>query len=267
MPVNLCRNCVVFAQDRASNNPFSTPDTPPAGDQGDQPSAELLSMPEINPSLPESSQLIIRAVIESKPSTPIELAKAIRTLMDIEAYDHARFFLNQLVGFRPDDRTMFELESTMGSGFLMGLYSNDNMQPLGRSFAESASAAASRAAYDPQRFEQLISTLSDENISVRSEAYRALRRLGAAAAARLLNVFADPAREQEFPFIRGALNNFGDEAIEPLIGAARARICRFKWRHCGRCTITNHSPRGTRCSARISRRSSPSQFDAAPWTR
>jgi hypothetical protein len=179
-------------------------------------------MPEISESWPRDLQLIVRAVIESEPSTPIELAKAVQTLMDIEAYEHARFFLSQLVGLRPDDKTLFELESILGGSFLMRLNANENMQPLGRSFAESASAAARRAAYDPQRFEQLISTLSNENISVRSEAFRALRRLGPAAAARLINVFADPAREKEFPFIRGALNHFGDEAIEPLIGAARA---------------------------------------------
>lgn len=225
----------ICAQDNPfgeSNNPFSTAPTnqPPAdqanqadqADQADQTPAELLSMPKINESLPESSQLIIRAVIESNPSTPIELAKAARTLMDIEAYDHARFFLNQLVGFRPDDKAMFELESTMGSNFLMRLATDDHMQPLGRSFADTAVAASKRAAYNPQRIEQLISTLTDENILVRSEAFRALRRLGPAAAAKLINVFADPAREKEFPFIRGALNSFGDEAIEPLIGASRA---------------------------------------------
>ena len=83
-------------------------------------------------------------------------------------------------------------------------------------------SAADKAARNPERINQLVNRLSDENISVRSAAFRTLRQLGASAVAEMISVFADPERESEFPGVRAALQSMGSDAIGPLLGGARA---------------------------------------------
>ncbi len=200
--------------------PSDTDDPTAADDRAD--SFVLGRIPPISLSWPDSTRLIVRAVYESNPQTPTELAKALQTMMDVEAFDHARYFLGKLMTSSPDDQQLFELQTTVGAHFFLALHGSSEMQPEGRAFAESVFAASKRVAYDPNRVEAIVKAISSENISTRSEAFRMLRRLGAPGAAALLNVFTQPERSKEFPYVRGALKSFGELAVGPLVGGARA---------------------------------------------
>ena len=84
----LCAVSCGFAQD----NPFATRQTDP-----DAPAAVLpTELPAVDPSLPEGTRLVIRALRESNPQTEIELAKAIELMLDVEQYQQANYYLSRV---------------------------------------------------------------------------------------------------------------------------------------------------------------------------
>ena len=173
-------------------------------------------------SLTETERIILRTVQASNPQTAQELAKAASVLVEIELFDDARFYLGQIDKLGLDQTQMFELNDKIGSDFFLFVYSNIRLQPEGSRLAKQVMAASRSQAGSPARINQLIKTLSDENISVRSDAFRKLRQLGEPAAAAMLNVFADPERTSDYPGIRGALKHMGVHSQGPLLGAAYA---------------------------------------------
>ncbi|MEM7453615.1 MAG: HEAT repeat domain-containing protein [Planctomycetota bacterium] len=206
------------------NNPFGSGSTGPdraAPAQGGQ-SAVQGQQAAIDPSLPEPVRLVIESVRNSNPTTAMELARVARTLNDIEQYDEARFYMQRLIQLSPPDQTMFELEQVIGVNFFFEIHSSDFLQPEGTQLAAMVLSGARRAATAPERIDGLIRGLSNDNISLRSEAFRALRRLGNPATAELIHVFTDAGRVNEYPFIRGALRNMGETAVRPLVGAAHS---------------------------------------------
>jgi hypothetical protein len=199
-------------------NPFATRQTDPAA-----PVAELPTVvPEIDPALPEGTRLIFRALRESKPQSDIELAKAIKLMLDVEQYQQAGYYLSRLQSVAADEASLFQVYEAMGSDFFFALHATGDVIPGAREFAKKALSAADKVARSPERISQLVKQLNDENISVRSAAFRRLRRLGAPAVVEMISVFATPERQQEFPGVRTALQSMGSDAVAPLLGAARA---------------------------------------------
>ncbi len=172
--------------------------------------------------LPKSINLIIRSIRETDPNSPVELARAVDSLMDVRQFVHAKYYLDLLSQSLLDDDRLFEIQQVLGSDFAMSLFTLEEMQPEGREFARKIFDATERKEFQPSRIEGLVKTLSNEDISIRSTAFRSLRQLGEPAAAAIINVFADATRADEFPFMRGALQRMGGSAIKPLAGAARA---------------------------------------------
>ncbi len=204
-------------------NPFgatSAPDAPTA------PGAAAPSGPDeplsIDPKLPNAVRLLIKTTQQSEPSTTIEFARAAKTMTDIDQFDHARFYLRRLIALAPTDEQMFELEQVIGADFFLEIHAIDFLQPEGKQFARALFSSARRAATSPDRVNGLIRGLSNENITLRSDAFHSLKRIGASAAADMLAVFADPQREAEYPYLRGALRNMSDAAVAPLVGAAHS---------------------------------------------
>ncbi len=186
--------------------------------------------PEVNPptladisQIPdEMTQLVLRSVREAKLQTPEKLANAARVMMDVELYGDARYYLGLISMMGLDDNQLFELQESLGSDFFSLIQISDSVQPEGRTLARKVLASATRVGLAPARIDQLIKLLNSSDISVRSEAFRKLRRLGEPAAAELLNVFAQDDRVSDFPGVRGALNSMGAHSQGPLLGAARA---------------------------------------------
>lgn len=210
-----------FAQGGGVPDPPRAAETPPANG------------PETLPPLPEnfdpSRRLIIEAVRKSKLVTGQELAGAVTTLMDIEQYEDARFYLARLSQLPADDLSLFDLLNNVGSDFFLRIHSQPELQPLGREFARNALASAERVASNPERLDELLGKLNDKSQIVRQHALNQLRRVGSRAAARLLEAFSDPRRGPEFPGFRAALRNFGESAIGPLLAAVNANDIQVRY--------------------------------------
>lgn len=193
-------------------------------DQPDDAAATAPSedFPEISSAIPEGNRVVIRAVRDLDPKTPVELIKALSTMFDLDAYSFARYYLGRLQALNLTDEQRFEIYDSIGSGFLLSLHSSEELQPEGRAFAKEVLAAANKLATSPQRIQQLVSRLSDADPSARAETIRTLRKLGSVATAEILHVFTDTNRQKEFPYLRRALQLMGDDAIAPLLGGARA---------------------------------------------
>ena len=177
---------------------------------------------EPDQSLSDGVKLVIRAVRESNPTTPIELGRAIKSMINIEQFNEAKKYLAQLNGLNLKGPEIFDLSETLGADFLIDLKIIPELQPEGATFAAQAFQTAKQEAYAPERIAQLISELSDENKFVRNDAFRKLRLLGAPAVAVMLEVCENEKRRKEVPFLQSALKQMGEPALLPLIGAVRA---------------------------------------------
>lgn len=166
--------------------------------------------------------LVVRAVRMSDPQTPDQLLDAVETLLDADAVGDARFYLDQLANQNLAPQQLFELYQDRGPEFFYQLHATDELAPAGRTLAKNVLAAAKSYAKSPQRIDALVRQLSDADIDVRSSALSQLKRIGQPAYAAMLEVFADPSRENEFSGIRGAVQRLGDDATDVLIAAARS---------------------------------------------
>ena len=182
----------------AQGNPFG-------GEGGEASSApearpsEALEEPEIGPDVSSTARLLIRSVKQSDPQTPVELAKAVKVMIDSGQFDFARFYLARLISVELDGQQRSDLVRAMGSDFFFTLHATDQLAPEGRDFSRQLLAANHQFRQSPEQLEQLIGTLNDQNIAIRSRAFRSLRRIGPTAIAALIEVFADPEKKDVFP--------------------------------------------------------------------
>ncbi len=193
-------------------------------DQPADPTANVAPVTQPAAPMSEATKVVVRALVESNPQTDLELGKAVKMLLDVEQFQTAKTYLAQLQTIATDDASLFRVYEELGSDFFLRIHGLEALQPEGREFANKVLAAAKTEAYQPARIEGLIGRLNDPDISARSAAFRKLRMLGAPAAAQMIHVFANPNRRNEFPGVRAALRLMGDDAIGPLIAAARADI-------------------------------------------
>ena len=186
---------------------------------------DLKAAPKLTPvdqGLDETTRLILRTVRDSEPQSPDELAKAAKLMIDIRLFEDARFYLGQLSKLNLSNDQLYQLQNEIGADFFSSIHAKDFLQPEGRELARKVLKASKAVANSPARIDDLIKTLNNPDISVRSEAFRKLRRLGEPAVAQLLEFFAQKDRAADFPGIRGALKSMGVHAQGPLLGAARA---------------------------------------------
>ena len=172
--------------------------------------------------LSESERLILQTVRDIDPKTAFDLATAVKNLVNVDLYDDARIYLGKIEALNLEPAKLYELNEAMGSDFFLMLATSEKLKPEGASVAGAVMEASKSVSLQPARIRQLITSLNDEDISVRSEAFRKLRRLGEPAVAEMLNTFAKPDLEKEFPGVRSGLKLMGADAQGPLLGAAYA---------------------------------------------
>ena len=206
----------------AQDDPFATPSDSTTDASNAAREAFSGAFPELPADLPDDVRLIVEATRKMNPSTPVELARAIRSMLDLRQVDEARFYLNRLAGMGLEDEQQFQLYEQLGTEFFFDLHARDELAPEGAALAKQVLAAAHRVATDPKRMDRLVRGLSHENIGFRSNAFQRLKQLGPASTAAILAVFADETRSSEFPFLRTALRSLGADATGPLVGALRS---------------------------------------------
>ena len=214
----LCLNSASALQ----NDPFGggtrEPDVTPLIPQTTD---ELNGRPDVE-TLDPSVALIVTTVRDSNPQTPKQLADAVRTMMNLDQFNEAKFYLSELSKLALDDQALFELNLSIGSDFFFRLSRSVEMAPDGVDFANRLMVAARKTAYAPTRIDELINKLSDDNIAIRSDASRELGRLGEIAIAQMLDVFADASRSDQFASIRASLQNIGVYGMRPLIAGTQS---------------------------------------------
>ena len=122
-----------------ADDPFSQPnpaaqDNPFGSSQPGAASPKLNVLPKIDPNLDQATRLIIESVRKSNPVTPLQLARAIQTMLDIEQYADARYYLAVLMGTGADDKTIFEMHEVLGPNLFLKIFYQDELQPEGRQF-------------------------------------------------------------------------------------------------------------------------------------
>ena len=172
--------------------------------------------------LDENIRLIVDTVRKSNPVTPAKQAEAIRIMMDLEQYGEAQYYLGLLSAQNLDQASLFELAQTIGTDFFVRLSLTPEMAPAGKVFASRVLTSSSVASLSPERIDRLIDKLDDENLAIRSDAFRALRRLGEPAVAQMVSLFADESQSEHFKGVRGALQQIGDVGLNPLVAGAVA---------------------------------------------
>ena len=186
---------------------------------------DLKAAPEltlVDQGLDETTRLILRTLRDSDPQSSEELVNAAKLMIDIRLYEDARFYIGQISKLKLNNEQLYILQNKVGADFFSNIHGSDSLQPEGRVLARKVLTASKALSNSPARIDDLIKTLNNPDISVRSEAFRKLRRLGEPAVAQLLEVFAQKDRAADFPGIRGALKSMGIHAQGPLLGAARA---------------------------------------------
>ena len=206
----------------AQSNSFQSSGTLAQADQSEPDQDQPVELPEFDENLAAGNRLIIRSVLDSKPVSSVDLANAVKLMMDIESFDYARYFLAKLDESMTSEAETFKVFESLGSDFFLQLHGTDQLQPQGRTLARKVLSVSKKQAESPARIDQLIKTLSSSDVSVRSTAFRQLRRLGEPAVVEMIHVFAAPERKPEFVGVRSALKSMGQSAMQPLLGAARA---------------------------------------------
>ena len=169
-----------------------------------------------------TEDLLVRTVAESNPTTPVELAKAVKVMIDIEQFEKAGEYLDSLAGLELDGAASYELNRVAGSDLFYEIARTSELQPQGRELALKVFSLATEWANSDSRIASLIKDVGTKDEYARGEAFAKLNRVGTKAMARVIETFADDDREKEFPALRGALYAFGDAAVGPLLGAAEA---------------------------------------------
>ncbi len=198
----------VFAQD-----PFGDPfggaaaAAAPAAASGTQPADKA----------DEEEDPLVRSVVNSKPSTPVELLRAVEILMDYGRLDVAKQMFDQLNAMTLTPNQLVDLHNRFRSGLFFRMTREPRLGAAAPTFAKSVLDAAKRAAQDRDRVAALIGQLSDPDPARRYTATVDLREAQAAGINGMLQVLADAGRASEHRAIRDAL-------VSVLTPAAEVRL-------------------------------------------
>ncbi len=164
----------------------------------------------------------VEAILATKPTTPLDCARAAQILIDLRRPDLARPLLKKVLDAKLDAKQLAALADQLGSAVFVSMTTRTDLDPEGRQLAEAVLAAAQRELTDPQRLAALVGQLQSTSEEARFRAVDGLRRARGAAVGPLLAVLADSSRAGEHPTVRAMLVELGSDAVEPLLGALEA---------------------------------------------
>ncbi len=88
----------------------------------------------------------IRAIMAAKPSTPAELVRAARSLVQLGHPGPAKPFVQQLAAMQLEDEVYSQLIDEVGSATLINLARQTELNPEASKFCDAAQAGAARYA-------------------------------------------------------------------------------------------------------------------------
>lgn len=159
---------------------------------------------------------------ESNPSSPRDLFRSIRVLVDLREFQEATSYLQKLEKENIPDSDLVELHLEFGSGFFIRLARLNQLQPIGKSFGLRVLEAVSRHLLDPIRLRKSARAIQDSSVAVSRPAAEHLSQAGTAAVSPLLNELTRTTDEIGRNRLRGVLTSLGSQTVCPLIAATRA---------------------------------------------
>lgn len=189
-----------------------------------KPAAPAKAEPTPAPASIEEKNPIVLSVRESNPKTPSQLLKAARTVSDIERWDEAKKYLQQLKDLNVSSAEALAIVEEFGSEVFLELQRNPNLNPIGLELGQSILAGAEAESNKPERLAQLISELSSDDIKVRTHGLVALKKLGERALPALFSVLNDASRSSEHTAIEDALVALGDISVDPSLAALDSSV-------------------------------------------
>ncbi len=160
----------------------------------------------------------VAAVMETKPTTPVECVRAAKVLMDLGRADLAKNLLTKVLDAKLDQRQLADLSEQIGTAILVDLTTHGELQPEARQLSDEITAAVKARLQDPERLAGLIRQLQDPSMEKRGKAVLGLQEAGEAAICPLVQVLADPARTAEQANVRTVLAGMGRPARDVLMG-------------------------------------------------
>ncbi len=208
---------LLFAQDE---NP--APETLPPAAAAPKPVAGKAAAKADDSSFGKSSVLpddpAVAALLAANPTTPSELARTAKILVDLHQPALAKQFLKKIVDAHLDRTQLAALGRELGSVAFLGFSRIEELQPQGKLLGDAVLEAMNAELQDPQKIAAAVKQLQDPSIEKRTQALEELQHARKPAVAALVEVLADPKREAEYKNVRAALAMMGRQASMPMIG-------------------------------------------------
>ncbi|HEY1601151.1 MAG TPA: hypothetical protein VGG64_16230 [Pirellulales bacterium] len=160
---------------------------------------------------------VIKALLSANPTTPAELVRASKILVDLGHPALAQPFVQRLLALKLTDEQMADLVTEVGSAVLLRLGRERQLNPGSGQFCNAALDGAQRFARDPSRLTELVKQLHGATPHEHAVLVAALRPGDGAAVAALVAALADPARAAESSAICQTLVELGPESAAPLV--------------------------------------------------
>jgi HEAT repeat protein len=199
-------------------------DGPPAAPAGGKQAA---STDDVAPAEKDPAILAVR---EANPTTPDQLAWAVRVTLDLGRLDETKRYLTQLIAAKPSSDMLLALHARYGADYFRRLKTAQPLQPDGAKLADAALSAVRKHATDANRLVVLVGKLLDPSPITRRDAEAGLKDAGSAAVEPLVKVLADAGRSDEHAAVQRMLVLLGTQAIEPLIGVLESNDLGLKAR-------------------------------------
>lgn len=203
--------------------PLSAQDEPGelfGGEPADAP-AEAAPMPPVQASA-VGDDPAVQAIVDSKPTTPVELFRAVYLLVELQHAEAADPFIKRFLAANPTPRDAATILREHGSARLWRMARVEAIGADGRKMIDMVLDGARTYARDPQRLAELIQLLNHPAKSVRRAAIDDLAAAEGDAVSLLIAALADENLKDRHAGIRDALVAMGRTSIPPLAAAVQA---------------------------------------------
>lgn len=174
------------------------------------------------PSVLNQEDPLVQAILDSKPTTPLEMLRAARVLADMKRPELAKDFFRKVLAANVDAQQRIAIVEEVGPEVFLELGRRSDVAPEGRQLANDFLGAVAEQAQDPARIAEMVGKLQDPSPETRYAALRELQKSQGLAVVPMIAVLADPSRAAEHRNVHAALVQLGPDAVRPLFGVLDA---------------------------------------------
>ena len=172
---------------------------------------------------------VVRGIMETNPTSPMELMWAVELTMNIGRVDQVQKFMSALVAAEPDAAQLMAIERKWGSTLFFRLSHQSRYGRQVRAQALQLLTATQRALHNPERLQNLVAGLAHPSAALRQAAANDLKQVGTSAVPALLAVLGDADSAESHALARDALGGLGSIAVDPLASALQCPDPAIRW--------------------------------------